>query len=703
MTEYVCAVDAGGTFTDCILIDDAGEVTTAKALTTPEAGIEEGVFDSIDAAAAKLGYEAGEVYDDLVRLAHGTTVATNVVVEENGVETGLLTTQGHEDTVRMMRGVGRVTGEPPENVFRVTEVDKPDPVVPPSLIEGVPGRIDADGNEVAPLDEAATREAVRDLLDAGVEAIAVSLLWSMKTPEHEERVAEIIEEEATRDVFVSLSHAVAPKVGEYERSVATCINSQVGPPTASYIGRLTAELDARYGYDGGVQLMQCNGGTAWPAAIEETPIKLIGSGPVGGLRGCEQLTETGDYDDVIATDMGGTSFELGIVEDGDALVTDETVIRKYQYNLPRLDVKSIGAGGGSIARVDPDSGALKVGPDSAGADPGPACYGLGGTEATVTDANLVLGYIDSEAEFGDELTPDLDRAREALDGLADELGLTVEETALGVFEVTNTKMANLMESEVIGRGFDPRDFVVVSYGGAGPIHAAAYASQLNVDRVVVPSEVSPVWSAYGIAGSDGLYQFERELSLVEPFDAEELSTAFADLESEARSAVADGAADVDPDNLRFERVGKLRYEDQVNDIETTFPAGEFGPDELSETLDGFRAEYERRYSPAARLEAAREELVSLRVNARVPVAGYDRATATPVGSAPPDGARTGERAVYDGAERGRVDVPVYDGTALEAGNELAGPVLVDLPNTTVVGPEGTTVSVNEYGDFEIEL
>lgn len=236
-------MDTGGTFTDCILIDEAGSVTTAKALTTHEEGVQEGFFDAIDAAAAKLGYDEGEIFDDVVRLAHGSTVATNTMVEGGGVRTGLLTTLGHEDAVRMMRGVGRATGEPPENVFQVLDIDKPDPVVDPDLIRGVPERVDSEGEVVAPLDEDAAREAVRELLEEGVDAIAVSLLWSFKHPDHEQRVREIIEEEAAGDVFVSCSHEVAPKVGEYERSVATAINSIVGPRTASYIESITERLD----------------------------------------------------------------------------------------------------------------------------------------------------------------------------------------------------------------------------------------------------------------------------------------------------------------------------------------------------------------------------------------------------------------------------------------------------------------------------
>ncbi|MFB6171556.1 MAG: hydantoinase/oxoprolinase family protein [Haloarculaceae archaeon] len=699
MTEYVCAVDAGGTFTDCILIDESGEVTTAKALTTHDEGVQQGFFDSIDAAGRKLGYDEGEVFDDIVRLAHGTTVATNTVVEDAGVTTGLITTRGHEDTVRMMRGVGRATGEPPENIFEVTEVDKPDPIVPANLIRGVPERVDADGEVVSPLDEAATREVVRDLVDEGVEAIAIALLWAFKNPEHERRVREIVADEAP-DVYVSCSHAVAPKVGEYERSVATCINSLVGPETASYVEALTDDLETEYGYGRPLLMMQCNGGNAWSDRVADEPIKLIGSGPVGGLRGCERLVDEFGVENIIATDMGGTSFELGVIQDGDPLVADETVIQKYHYNLPRLDIKSIGAGGGSIAYIAEDTGSLRVGPQSAGAEPGPACYGRGGEQPTVTDANLILGYIDPEAELGDELTPDLDLAREAVGELADELGMTVEATAQGIFDVTNTKMANLMQNEIIGRGFDPREFTVVSYGGAGPIHATSYADELNVETVVVPSDISPVWSAYGIAQSDLLYQFEEEVSIPQPVDPADLESVFSELEARANDVLG---TEVDEGRVRYDRVAKMRYKGQVHDLEVSVPNGSLDESDVASVSERFQTQYERRYSPAARLETAVEQFVTLRLEARVAVEQFERETSPPTETAPAAAAEEPSRRVFLDEAGGYAEIDVWDGLELQPGNEFDGPAIVDMPNTSVVVHDGQSVSVNEYYDFEISL
>lgn len=436
-----------------------------------------GFFNSINAAAEKIGYEVDEIFDNLVRIAHGSTIATNAVVEDEGVKTGLLTTKGHEDTVVMMRGLGRPIGEPPErrtNIF----IGKPDPIVPRDLIRGIPERIDAHGDVIVSLNEDAVRTAVSELVDEGVEAVAVSFLWSFKNPEHERRVAEIIDEEAP-DLFVSCSHETSPSLGEYERSVATCINSLVGPETAAYLDTITKSLREEKQYEGPFFVMQANGGTGTAEMAARKPISLIGSGPAGGVRACEELVDELDVPDLIVTDMGGTSFEVGLIAEGEPLVDAEPVVKKYQYNLPKLDIKSIGAGGGSIARVDDDSGGLRVGPQSAGAEPGPACYGLGGDDPTVTDADLILGYLDPEAEFGGQVSNREQLARDALEPLADKLGMSLYETAKGIFDVTNAKMPNLALQEVIGQGYDPREFTVVSYGGAGPVHAAAYADELG--------------------------------------------------------------------------------------------------------------------------------------------------------------------------------------------------------------------------------
>lgn len=693
-------MDIGGTFTDCVLVDEDGNVAAAKALSTHESGVAEGFFNSIEAAAKQFGYRENEVFEDIVRIGHGTTVATNAVVEDQGAKTGLITTKGYQDTVEMMRGSGRATGEPPENVFKIASVDKPDPIVPSELTYGIPERVDSDGNVVVPLDEESTRDTIQQLIDEGVEAIAISLIWSFNHPEHELRVKEIIQEEAP-EIYVSCSHNVSPTLGEYERTVATCINSMVGPEVSSYIDSTITELIEEYGYTQPLLMSQANGGNTAASLAAETPVTLIGSGPVGGISGALKLIDELDEPNIIATDMGGTSFEFGLINDGDPLVENNPVIQKYRYRLPKLDIKSIGAGGGSIAWIEESSDSLRVGPESAGADPGPACYNRGGKEPTVTDANLLLGYIDPDVTFGGDFQPRVDLAEEAIETLADQLGLSVLETAKGIFDITNAKMANLMENEVIGRGFDPRDFVVISYGGAGPLHASAYADQLDIGKVLIPGRVSPEFSAYGISQTDIRHQTERQVNMVEPFDSDEIQDKFEELEAHGRELLKETT--LGQNDIQFSRVASVQYQGQLNEIEMTIPSGDLDQSDIEDFIRRFETKYEQRYSATARLPQAELEIVTLRSDAEGLVDKFDRST-DPMGSSdPPKEAKKQSRQVYLDKEPSQVDVSVYNGMELHPGNELEGPVIIDMPDTGIVAQDKQSVLVNEYNDFEIKL
>ena len=478
------AVDIGGTFTDCIIVADDGRVAYGKALSSPADDFQSGFFGSLEAAAGQLGHTGEDLFDSLLKLiSHGSTVATNIVVEERGANVGLLTTLGHEDTLQMMRGVGRITGEPPENILKITETFKPTPLVPRHHVAGLVERVDSTGKVLVELDEAGLREAVTALAADGCDAFAVALLWSIQNPAHELRAREIINEIAP-DAFVSVSHEISKSVGEYERTVATVINALVGPRTSQYLNTLDDRARrARLRRRADADAVPRRHGAACSDG-RRLPVLTIGSGPVGGLVGTQRLAADLGVPDVIATDMGGTSFDVGLLKDGEPLVALDTTLGKWNYRVPAVEVLSIGAGGGSIAWVDPQGTSLRVGPHSASSNPGPACYGRGGEEPTVTDANLVLGYVDPEVVFGTaadgrSIHPDRDLAEAAIARVAEPLGLSVVDAALGIVEIANTKMANLLENVVIGRGFDPRDFLLVSYGGSGPLHAAGYARALG--------------------------------------------------------------------------------------------------------------------------------------------------------------------------------------------------------------------------------
>lgn len=690
---YVAGIDIGGTFTDCTIVDDTGGQTIGKARTTPEDNAIGGFFDSIEAAAGKNGEDVQGLLKRTKRITHGTTLATNLIVEEEGADIGLITSKGHEDTLTMMRGIGRATGQPPENILKTIEMSRPDPLVPTDATVGVTERVDSDGDVVVAIDEDEVREAVADLLDIGLEGFAVSYLWSFRNPEHERRTAEIIREEAGEDTFVSLSHEVSPSLGEYERTVGTCINSMVGPQVQQYITELETKLREEYDFEGTFLLMGANGGSYTPNQAANVPVMLIGSGPVGGVRGCQHVSEEQGKAHILATDMGGTSFELGIIQDSRPLIQDKSTIRSYLYDIPKLDVESIGAGGGSIA--DAERNRLRVGPESAGADPGPACYDRGGTDPTVTDADLLLGFIDPETTFGSGIQPSKQRAREAIGTLADELGQSPLEAAAGIVEVVNSKMANLIEKNVTGRGYDPRDFHVVSYGGAAPMHAAYYADHLEARSIIVPGEAAPVWSASGMTNIDIRQELEEELGLVEPFDREDIEVAYGRLADDGRDAlVQEGIAEED---ITFDRWALMRYAGQYHNLEIPVPSD---LEDVGELKERFESEYTDRYSTAAVVPSAQIEIQTIRVEPVAEVEKFHRSEAQSEDGGESTPKTTREIYWPDAGER--KESPVYARDGIRPSDEIAGPAIIDESNTTIVVPEGWVVSQNRYGDYVME-
>jgi N-methylhydantoinase A len=689
----IAAVDIGGTFTDSVLVHADGRVAYGKALSSPDDDFQSGFFGSLSSAATLAGHDPDDVFKHLTRLvSHGSTVATNIVVEGKGATVGLITTKGHEDTLLMMRGLGRVVGEPPENILRVTSTSKPAPLVPRERIRGVTERVDSTGSEVVALDEQEVERAAKELLDAGCDAFAICFLWSTQDPAHEDRAAEIVREVAP-DAFVSVSSQLSSAVGEYERTVAAVVNAFVGPRTSGYLRKLEERL-GELGFSEGLMLMQCHGGMVPLEDGTDRPIMTIGSGPVGGMVGTQRLAAELDIPNVIATDMGGTSFDVGIIRDFEPEIAAETVIDKYTYRIPAVEVLSIGAGGGSIAWIETHSETLRVGPHSAGSNPGPACYGLGGEEPTVTDADLVLGYLDPEAVFGTsgerQIRPDRSLAEQAIQKVAEPLGLSVTDAALGIREIIDAKMANLLENVVIGRGFDPRDFTIFSFGGSGPVHAAGYARELGISEVLVPGEVASVWSAFGIALSDVRYTNEGDVQLVSPIDAGGLQKAYGELEEQLRRQVGDREAE-------YRRYARMRYEWQRNELEVTVPAGELSDDVLQQVTADFEQRYEQRYGQAALLPDARFEIVNVRSEALVPTGVEVQAH----GVDAEGDARKADRKVAFARGEEPQDTPIYDGTAIEAGQEIEGPAVIDLPTTGIPVPPDATVTRTERGDFHL--
>lgn len=695
---FISGVDIGGTFTDCAVVDSAGKLFTGKAPTTPDDRAR-GFFDSLASAARAAGITPEDLLAGTDRLLHGTTVATNVVVERNGAKVGLITTRGHRDVILMMRGTGRTVGVPVEEMLDLAASNKPTPLIPRALIREVDERVDFAGDVILPLNEEHAREAIQSLIDEGVDAICVSFLWSFMHPEHEETVARLVTEIAPH-VFVTAAHRLVSKWGEYERTVAGAINSYVGPVTKSYLKSVSSQLDER-GYDRPFLIMQSTGGLAPVNEAEEAPLLTVGSGPVGGLEGVRFLAEILGIPNVIAADMGGTSFDVGLIVDGEPIKSTSTSIGHYQYNVPVVEVQSIGSGGGSVAWIDEGSGALRVGPRSAGASPGPAAYGRGGTEATVTDANVVLGYLNPSYLLGGAMPMDQEASARSVGELAGQLEMSLEEAASGVVTISEFQMADLVRRMTVQRGYDPRDFVMFAYGGAGPLHAAVIARELGIRQVIVPlGDAAGAWSALGVGASNVVRIFEHTQVTYEPFEPGALNAAFEALEEEARIDLqAQGFAE---SQTKLRRSASMQYGYQVHQVEVTVPAGKLESDDMGLLIDAFEARYARLYGEGSGFRQAGVQIIDVRVEAigvtPKPILTKRDATGTAHLVTP-----TSNRDVYWTTEKRRLSTPVFRGKDVEPGQTLIGPVIIDQEFTTIVVHPNQTATVDGYGNIIIEI
>ena len=674
---WAIGVDIGGTFTDCVGIDPAGRLHYAKAISTQHTDVSEGVLAALDELAREAGQGTRELLGQTTRLGHGTTIGTNLVVERRGARIGLITTAGHRDVLTMMRGAGRTAGIPIDRVFDVRATSKPAPLVPRAAIAEVHERVAADGAVVAPLDENAARETIRELLDGSdeLQGVAITLLWSFRNDGHERRLAELVREVAP-EAFVSLSSQTAPRQGEYERTVAAVINSYVGPASVGYLDRLVDRL-REAGFDGQLLVMQCNGGVTDVEHARTNPIRLLGSGPAGGVSGVAVLAARAGHHNVIATDMGGTSFEVGLLIDGRPVVSGQQIIDQYMFHQPHVDARSIACGGGSIAAIAPDGG-LRVGPHSAGSSPGPACYGRGGTEPTVTDADVVLGLLSPDAFLGGGMRLDADAARAAVHTVAEPLELSIEEAAAGILRVNNHAAATLIRQRTLEQGLDPRDFVVYAYGGAGPLHAWGYAAELGARQVVIPlGNGAATMSAYGIAAGDLVQHHEVECRARSPLDPNELQAAIDQAEASAREAMPGN----DPE---LRRVALMRYAEQLLQS-VPVPVGDGPIDEANcaQLLTDFDAEYERQFGAFAKALFQAVEVFAVRVEARVLGDVRDVHAQPP----PRPGQPRAERGVHWPGQ-GQLQTPIYDGTELAGDQTITGPGVIELAYTTVPVPPG---------------
>src|SRR5579885_812937 len=530
--NYIVGVDIGGTFTDCAVFDPArGSFTTAKAPTTPS-NPAEGFFNALENAAAGLDLDSREFLARTRILVNATTTATNAIVTKRGARLGLLTTAGHGQSLFIMNGSGRSKGLGVDELLYMAGSEKPRPLVSRDYIEEITERVDCKGEVVVRLDEAQAREAIERLVAKGIDALAICLLWSFQNANHELALKRLAARIAPH-LFISCSCEVAPFLGEHGRTVATLFNAYVGPLMGQYIEGINQRA-REGGLSSDVMFARCVGGCVPPAEVAAAPLYTIDSGPVSGVQGSSVLGPKMGYDNIITTDMGGTTFDVGIVYKGVPMTRNETILDRFEMRLPMIDVVSIGAGGGSIAYIDPASNTMKVGPRSAGAEPGPMCYGKGGEEPTVTDANVVLGIINPDYFLGGQRRLDVLAARRGIERLAGALGLSLENTAAGICRIVDSRMAGEIRRLTLFRGYDPRDFVVFAFGGGGPTHAAMYARELGVKKVAIPlGNAAAAWSALGTFVGGMVHLYERNLYLREPLDVGALNAAYAEMDRQA--------------------------------------------------------------------------------------------------------------------------------------------------------------------------
>ncbi len=691
--HYRLGIDVGGTFTDAILINEAtGETRIAKVPSTPK-DPSIGFLKAVE----RILREASIRTEDVAYLVHGTTVATNAIIEGTLAPTGFLTTAGFRDMLEIQRQIRPALYD--------LLFEKPRPLVPRYLCFGIPGRLDPSGKVLTPLDETAVAEAARQLKQDGVEAIAVCYLFSFRNSAHEMRTREIVQE-IFPDAVISLSSEVAPEIREYFRASTTVINAGIQPIVERYLTNIEMRLRGA-GLKGELLIMQSSGGVLTFEAARSKPVFMVESGPAAGVIVSAHLGQVLGYDHIMSFDMGGTTAKAGLVEHGLPRITKEyevgTAARAergakgagYPIRTPVFDLGEIGAGGGSIAWVDA-GGLLRVGPHSAGADPGPVCYGLGGTEPTITDANLVLHRLDPDHFLGGEMRLDEQAAYKAIkERCADPLGLDVVEAAIGIVEIANTAMTNALRRISVQRGYDPRDFVLVGFGGAGPLHANRLAAELEIPTLLVP--VSPgTTSAMGLLVTDLKHDYSMTLiQRTDRLDADAVNHCYREMEERGRKALlGEGMLGA---RIGFERQIEMRYVGQSYELPVPLPDGKV-EDALAGMLRRFHEEHERAYGFAAPAEPV--EFVTLRLTAVGGIA-KPKLREIPKREGDVSTARRTVRKVYFAEARGFIDCPSYDRYRLSAGGVVEGPAIVEeMDSTTVIHP-GFRAEVDRFGNLLI--
>ena len=672
MAQYQIGVDMGGTFTDAVVIDRNGSLWTDKAATTP-GHLLDGLVAALEAVAAQVGVPLDSLLADCDRFVHGTTIVTNSIAELRGARVGVLATEGFGDSLRIARS--------PRTDARDhhLQVNVPD-VAPRDAIVEVPERVDKHGKIVADLDLGACEKAIRYLVeDQHVESIAVTFLWSFLNDAHEQAAAKLIGD-LYPDVHVSLSSRIYPMIREYERSVTTVLNAFTAPKVARYVDEMTETLTTR-GLAVPVAFMQASGGSLSADEARETPIVLVDSGPVGGVVGANELAKELGIPNVITGDMGGTSFDTSVVADNRLTMSARSYVRSLLTGLAKVDVVAIGSGGGSIGWADP-RGLLQAGPHSAGADPGPVCYGRGGDKPTVTDAMVTLGFIDPDYFLGGRTKLDKAAADEALRRLGEQVGMRPEQAAAAMYRVVVASMSNAVRGITVERGHDPRVFTFFAYGGATPLFMVDICRELGIRQALVPN-AEAVFSASGLLASDDLRVPSRSRFWTPGQPADDVNVALRELEESARERLrASGYSD---DEIDVHRFGDLKFQGQIFELTVPLPAGELSQASLEDLAERFPEMYEAEYGPGTAWVDAGVVMMAVRVEAKAGTRKYRYEGGTAAGGTA--GAAERERRAVILPETGeQISIPVLDGDLLPIGRDVTGPAVIEKKQTTIFLP-----------------
>ena len=679
-------IDIGGTFTDFILATESGGLEVWKTPSTPAAP-EEAVFEGVRDLARQQGMEVGPFIASCDHIIHGTTIATNTIINRSGPKMGILHTDGFRDILYLR------DGHKPDRYN--LQLLPPEPLIPRHLRLGVGERVLYTGEVEQPLDEDSVRRALDHFKKEGVSSVAVCLMWSMINPVHEQRIKEILAEEMP-DVYASLSTDILPRIREYPRACATVLSAYVGPAIEDYLTKI-ADFVRTHGYQKDLLIMQVTGGSARVPEIQKRPVLAVGSGPAAGPPASLFIGARQQVQDQMLVEMGGTSFEVSMITGGAIPMSTDMELGGYPLGVAAVDIHSIGAGGGSIAWIDA-GGMLRVGPHSAGAAPGPACYGQGGAEPTVTDANLILGYINPENFLGGRMTLDRAASESALASLGDKLSMSTVETAAAVYRIVNTEMVGAMRAVSVMRGVDPRGYTVVVGGGAGGTHAAKIAEELGVSKAICPT-VAGGLCAFGMLAADvgHAYLTTRPINTGN-MDISTVNDIYRSMEAQALTQLE--AQGFSADEIKMTRFADAKYPYQTHEVIVPIPGGPLGEGDIECMASSFHDTHERLYTYCLRDMPVDMNGWRLTATGKLPALVLDEQA---LGAEDPSPAKSGTRPLYFLEHSDFIDTDTYTGEALRPGMVIQGPGVVELATTTIVVFPGHTLSVNAYGDFHIEI